>query len=753
MTMKITKYMAVILMAVFLVPVICSHNTYANEQETPPVPSGSAIYENTPDEYEVIESEADNEDGIENKVYYSDIQYADISVGNSGYVTKKGLQGANLIEEQYQDLGVKHTLFNVSLDYVVCSESDDYDTEYEYNGKTYYFNYIPGLWPETVHQYNKAGWTMSIVVLLGGTNEDMIYSGARKSGKNYYAWNLDDTEMVELYEAVFNFFGDKYCYNEDPKWASFIQNWIIGNEVNMPNAYNYTGTTDLSVNVELYTRQYKFATEILESHNEDIKTYISLDHSWTHNDEGRGIAGKKFLDAFAEQIESTAPGIDWNIAYHPYPAIMTDSKIWKSDYTTKSVNTEFISGYNLNVLTSYVKEKFGSDVRIILSEQGFTAYGGQEEEQAAAMAYTYYMAEFDDMIDAAIFRSLRDDKAEAANKFLFGLLDSNDNPRPVYNVFKYMDTVNWQSSTSECLATMGKSSWSSIVPNFDPYKFAGTEMESVSNLKAVKYGINKVKVTWSPVDYVSGYIIYRKTASEAKFTYRYIVTGNSYIDTTASESEYNFYRVYPYRMVNGERVLGPSTEYVYAKGGITEAANLKATGRVEGVKLTWTAVVDAEGYIVYGKRGDNSTKFVYVGMTSNLTYTDTNAVKDEYNFYRVYPYYTNSSGKRVLAPSNKYVYAQAGLQPAANIKATGTTAGVKLTWNKVSQAEGYIVYGKRGSSSTKFTYVGMTSNLTYTDTKALSTEYNFYRIYPYYTDGSGKRVLAKSTSYVYAKKK
>ena len=37
-------------------------------------------------------------------------------------------------------------------------------------------------------------------------------------------------------------------------------------------------------------------------------------------------------------------------------------------------------------------------------------------------------------------------------------------------------------------------------------------------------------------------------------------------DTTASNNEYNFYRVYPYITEKGNRILGPSNMYKYAKG-------------------------------------------------------------------------------------------------------------------------------------------------------------------------------------------
>lgn len=45
-----------------------------------------------------------------------------------------------------------------------------------------------------------------------------------------------------------------------------------------------------------------------------------------------------------------------------------------------------------------------------------------------------------------------------------------------------------------------------------------------------------------------------------------MVKGTSFTDTTASNYEYNYYRIYPYHTENGKRVLGASDDYKYAKG-------------------------------------------------------------------------------------------------------------------------------------------------------------------------------------------
>ena len=75
---------------------------------------------------------------------------------------------------------------------------------------------------------------------------------------------------------------------------------------------------------------------------------------------------------------------------------------------------------------------------------------------------------------------------------------------------------------------------------------------------------------------------------------------------------------------------------------------------------------------------------------------------------------------------------------------------VKLTWNSAEGAEGYLVYAQKNG---KYGYVGMTTKgTTFTDTKALDTDYNYYWVFPYVTDtDTGKMLPGKCTKYVWTK--
>ncbi len=75
---------------------------------------------------------------------------------------------------------------------------------------------------------------------------------------------------------------------------------------------------------------------------------------------------------------------------------------------------------------------------------------------------------------------------------------------------------------------------------------------------------------------------------------------------------------------------------------------------------------------------------------------------------------------------------------------------VKLTWDASAGAEGYLIYAQKDG---KYGYAGMTTRgTTFTDKKALDTDYNYYWVFPYVTDiDSGKMLPGKCTKYVWAK--
>ena len=374
--------------------------------------------------------------------------------------SKKGRQGC-----YDTSLGDKNYFTNLFLDEMLGTKSS-HDVAYKYNGKTYYFYYPKlGLTPYA----NADGGTVTVQVMLRYTSasKGLIKKTGKKSGAHYYAFNVESKSSREKLEALFHFLAEQGSQEN-----CHVDNWILGNEVNtyanMTAKWYYAGNISKSAFMKNYASTFRILYYAVKSNNKNGRVYICCDHTWINRENDWGT--KYFMDAFNKEIKSQNKNISWNLAYHAYSAVLTNADFWNDGgLAPNSNNADFVSPKNLEILTKYVKKNYGKKVRIILSEQGFSCSGGVgspynvgrqsgQNVQAAATAWLYYKAQFNDMIDAVIFSS--GDHGGAGFQFDFI-------GREAESVYKYMDTPKYNTYTKKYLKVIGKSSWSKAVKNFN----------------------------------------------------------------------------------------------------------------------------------------------------------------------------------------------------------------------------------------------------------------------------------------------
>lgn len=380
---------------------------------------------------------------------------------------KKGIQGTEFMNSDIADsdpasLGVNHVLFNLELSKIIST--DGQGVPYVYNGKTYYYNFDSSNFTHNylnvfeweVKNLKAQGKAITFVILMpwsdDPTLQNLIYPSARERGHYYYALNTEDANARETLDATFHFLAEVFGTSD-----TFVQNWIIGNEVNQPHQYNYTGTMNKRENVDICVKSYDLLYNALKDNNPNAKSYISLTNSWNNTDEGRGITTRYFLDEFAKREN----GKDWNIAFHAYPPVMSEY-VWSKNsarFLRHDVGSMFVCGANLEVLTDYVKNNYGSKHRIILSEQSYDSTYG-EDAQAAMIAYTYYAGARNDMVDAVIFTSWADSNNAVYDGYKLGIVDINGRKKEAYNVFKYMNTSQKATYTNKYLNYLHINNWS-----------------------------------------------------------------------------------------------------------------------------------------------------------------------------------------------------------------------------------------------------------------------------------------------------
>ena len=382
--------------------------------------------------------------------------------------TKKGIQATDINE--LTDTKSKTVFFNLYISDLMRKDSGV--ETYKYNGKTYHFNGLYG-YVYLVQQCNAKGIqvTAQISIDRNASTQSFITGNSHYAETAYYGWNTDNSTTRQTMEAMFAYLGEKFGKNN-----CYISNWILGNEVNSASGYYYVGNVSFSKFISMYSEAFRCLYNAVKSSRGSSKVFICLDNCWNQKNAFTiCYSARSTLESFAAKISDMQKDVNWNLAYHAYNQPLSDSQFWSganaSMFTSDANTTTFITMRNIQTLTDYVKNRFGSNTRIILSEQGFSSTYGGQANQAAAIALAYYKAACNPMIDAFIIRSYKDEAHEVAQGLAMGLKDANGKKKTAYNVFKNMDSSNSLKYTEKVLKSQ-VGNWKSLVPGYSTGKIS-----------------------------------------------------------------------------------------------------------------------------------------------------------------------------------------------------------------------------------------------------------------------------------------
>ncbi|MEE1505141.1 MAG: hypothetical protein UGF89_12990 [Acutalibacteraceae bacterium] len=196
--------------------------------------------------------------------------------------------------------------------------------------------------------------------------------------------------------------------------------------------------------------------------------------------------------------------------------------------------------------------------------------------------------------------------------------------------------------------------------------------------------------------------------------------------------------MYSIRMYEGPKLYGKKTSV--GVPAITSVEN-----GADGVVVKWSSVKGADKYYLYRKTEKSSWKKIKTTKKSKI-YTDTKAKNDTRYTYMV----KAVDGKKV---SQYYAGEKITCLGAPKVTAVeNNTSSVKISWNKVSSADGYYVYRKGNSGSWKqIAKVKGGKKVNYTDKKVSCSETYKYTVRAYdgkvkgcYNDDGIKTIFLKN---------
>ena len=402
--------------------------------------------------------------------------------------TKKGLLLDGGMTADAMELGVKQTTINIAFHHLLGEGID-----YQYDGKTYHFNKgVVAEYDRVIEYMSNKDLTVTAIILNGwnSSTPQLFLPGVGKSSKAYYySFNASTPEGVETIKAIASFLAERYSGKQG---KGKVSNWVIGNEINNNEIWNWAGQKDLNTYVREYMKAFRVFYTAIKSVNSSDRLFFSTDFNWTDPEASQVRYGARdVIDAFGALVRAGGD-ISWNLSYHPYPDPLTEPEFWddgQNGRAVDSVDTRVLNFNNLHVLTDYMQRQElrapdGSVRHIILSEQGFTSQsatrGDVEKIQAAAMAYAYYIADSNPYIDAIIMNRQVDNIDETKTSVALGLWKCDMstpgvvNPtkrKPVWTVFKVIDRKDSLEYTEFAKEIIGIKKWSDVIPDFKWKKY------------------------------------------------------------------------------------------------------------------------------------------------------------------------------------------------------------------------------------------------------------------------------------------
>lgn len=429
-------------------------------------------------------------------VYATDIQPISSATPQFDIKSKKGILGEKL--EYYKDLNCSYTAINLEIsDFIYPNELFDEDGEeiplahpndayaFKSNGKTYYFRKSKvDSFDNTVRGYYTAGAHITGIIYARNYNiseqsetfpakmtylpwSTMAVSGYGAPG--IVGLNTSNQYGFEYFVAMMEFFAERYTLNGLPN--GFVANFVLGNEVDYARDYNRISEkhADLDVYMEEYSRLLRLSDLALKKYHKDITVCMPITQSWANrgytelDDKVASYAPKAMIEWLNAKTKMEGD-YNWGIAPHCYTYGLALSEVFYNDTINGKKPINPITGLgggmtndfetsgkitfsNLELIDQFLKQdkmKVNGQTRdVYLTEQGVSSLDDAEQDrnnQAGCIAAIWYKLSQLDTVKAFCYYRLFDHENELAGHTRFGLLDVNREPKPSYEVYKYIDT-------------------------------------------------------------------------------------------------------------------------------------------------------------------------------------------------------------------------------------------------------------------------------------------------------------------------
>ena len=185
--------------------------------------------------------------------------------------------------------------------------------------------------------------------------------------------------------------------------------------------------------------------------------------------------------------------------------------------------------------------------------------------------------------------------------------------------------------------------------------------------------------------------------------------------------------------------------------GAEQIKDLKGASSPEGSVLTWSAIPDAEGYLIGAIQNGNPYRQIdFIVGGNNTKYVDKNASLTAYSYYWEFPY-KKVDGKVVRGnASSKYVYGVKQLPAPQNLKVTASLSGIDISWDPVMGADAYVIKTRIGKDGEVFDLMATDATSYHHPLSSLYDADTYYWVYAF-IDNDGNRRPGATSKFAYAR--
>lgn len=261
-----------------------------------------------------------------------------------------------------------------------------------------------------------------------------------------------------------------------------------------------------------------------------------------------------------------------------------------------------------------------------------------------------------------------------------------------------------------------------------------TKLTSVTSAKS-----GHLLLKWSKITGAKKYQIYRSEKKTGKYR-RIATTKNgkttSYSDKSGVAGKTYYYKVRVINEVNRTEGYSDDSKPVSGRQLICPEWKSIAANGSSGISLSWKKVSGATGYIIYRSTAKNGSykKIKTIKGAAVVKYTDKTGKKNQVYYYRI-----QASGKAGESAYSAKSWCRILNTPVLADVLPQESGVMKLTWNKVEHAGGYIIYRKKGTETDykKVKTISGASVTSWQDVTEQGMDYQ-YRIQAYTVRNAGK---------------